>query len=148
LSCSEGLFGSAQLYHGALSASARCVCRYKGPGWFAYRAWNGMCYAEGSEKGSNTKYHPGSIVTHELDMEEGGGRPQADIPMLVEAPFAISVGGQGVSATAQVVALLLAPAGVHVLSELSFLVDGERQPVKIPVPKDRPLYPGFIVCVA
>jgi hypothetical protein len=91
LSCSEGLFGSAQLYHGALSASARCVCRYKGPGWFAYRAWNGMCYAEGSEKGSNTKYHPGSIVTHELDMEEGGGRSQADVPMLVEAPFAISV---------------------------------------------------------
>jgi hypothetical protein len=43
------------------------------------------------------RYHPSSIVTHELDLDAG---------------------------------------------TLSFLVDGEPQPVVISVPKDKPLYPG------
>jgi hypothetical protein len=33
------------------------------------------------------------------------------------------------------------------VAELSFLVDGERQPNKITVPKDKPLYPGYITYV-
>jgi hypothetical protein len=47
-------------------------CRYNGPGWFVCRAYNGCCYAEGRSVGENAKYHVGTVVTMELDLEEGG----------------------------------------------------------------------------
>lgn len=50
------------------------LVRYNGSGggWYVYRAYNGSLYADGRGLGTNAKYHPGSIITMELDMDEGG----------------------------------------------------------------------------